>query len=195
MLKYSNPGDAPATSSGQAKTDPAAGSWEEGKGGGSTEAEGGGDEPGGFGARSARSFYGFDKDAAAKRNASKPGKKKDGSTNIEVELVRSDTTTGWGIGIGENANGSHTITTVIGGPAEGKLVPRDLILMVDGNAADTFDHEDLMELFRAAATVTIKLTIKRPSPRLPQESESEDSGEDDDFGFGDAAEGDEYGYE
>eukprot|EP00729_Bicosta_minor_P004901 gene4901-32097_t len=150
-------------------------------------AEGGGaaaEEPKGFNARSktAHSFYGFDKDAKKAKKKAKAGMKKDGTTNFKIELSRDSHEVSWGIGVGENAARQHVITTVVEGSAsDGKLKRGDVVLLMDGKAATTLDHEDIMIFLRSTAT-KLKLSIKRP-PVPWENSDYEDSEEEEEYGF------------
>lgn len=117
----------------------------------------------------------------AKKKA-KAGMKKDGTTNFKIELSRDSHEVSWGIGVGENAARQHVITTVVEGSAsDGKLKRGDVVLLMDGKAATTLDHEDIMIFLRSTAT-KLKLSIKRP-PVPWENSDYEDSEEEEEYGF------------
>ena len=126
---------------------------------------GGAAEPKGFNAKSktAHSFYGFDKDHKRAKKKAKAGEKKDGSANFKVELVRESQDDSWGVAIGENASRQHVITRVVDGSVSaGKLFAGDVVLLMEGKAADTLDHEDIMTFVRSTTT-KLKLSVKRPA--------------------------------
>ena len=154
----------------------------------SLAADGGGggaaDEPKGFNAKSrtAASFYGIDKDHKRAKKKAKSGEKKDGSTNIKVELVRESHDVSWGIVIGENASRQHLITRVVADSvADGKLKTGDVILLVEGKQADTLDHEDVMT-FARSTTTKLKLSVKRPLV-VTEWGDSENSDDEEEYGF------------